>query len=113
MFLHTYTCFFRKIQVSAIFLLLNEQCTSQIREQMSGPDLYVLTVGFLALKKTSFSEKKNSSQKKKNFFFSFLQCNFSGRTLQFFQKIFFFFFCPQKVEKITPKSCILSAFGSF
>ena len=31
------------------------------------------------------------------------------RTLQCFQ--FFFFFCPQKVEKTTPKSCILSAFG--
>ena len=37
---------------------------AQIREQMSGPDLYVLTVGFLALTKTGFSEKKNSSQKK-------------------------------------------------
>ena len=31
---------------------------------MSGPDLYVLTVVFLALKKTGFSEIKNSSQKK-------------------------------------------------
>ena len=40
----------------------------QIREQMSGPDLYVLTVGFLALKKPVFSEKKNSSQKKSIFY---------------------------------------------
>ena len=31
---------------------------AQIREQMSVPDLYVLTVAFLALKKTGFSEIK-------------------------------------------------------
>ena len=31
---------------------------TQIREQMSVPDLYVLTVAFLALKKTGFSKKK-------------------------------------------------------
>ena len=36
----------------------------QIREQMSGPDLYVLTVVFLALTKTGFSEKKNSCDMK-------------------------------------------------
>ena len=30
----------------------------QIREQMSVPDLYVVTVAFLALKKIGFSEKK-------------------------------------------------------
>ena len=35
---------------------------------MSGPDLYVLTVGFLALKKTGFSEKKILPKKKKFFF---------------------------------------------
>ena len=28
---------------------------TQIREQMSGPDLYVLTVAFLALRKSVFS----------------------------------------------------------
>ena len=32
--------------------------TSQIREQMSVPDFYVVTVAFLALKKTGFSEIK-------------------------------------------------------
>ena len=52
---------------------------------MSGPDLYVLTVGFLALKKTCFSEKKKSSQKIK-INFTFFLCNFSVRTLQCFQK---------------------------
>ena len=31
---------------------------TQIREQMSVPDLYVLTVAFLALKKPGFSEIK-------------------------------------------------------
>ena len=41
---------------------------SQIREQMSVPDLYVVTVGFLALKKTGFSEIKFFP---KIFFFKF------------------------------------------
>ena len=50
---------------------------AQIREQMSGPDFYVLTVGFLALKKTVFSEKKKFFPKKKNFFFYLVLCNFS------------------------------------
>ena len=35
---------------------------------MSGPDLYVLTVVFLALKKTGFSPEKNTSKKKKYLF---------------------------------------------
>ena len=35
---------------------------SQIREQMSGPDLHVLTLKFLALKKTGFSPIKNTFQ---------------------------------------------------
>ena len=43
---------------------------------MSGPDLYVLTVGFLALKKTGFSEKKNSSPKKYIFFLPFFYATF-------------------------------------
>ena len=37
--------------------------TAQIREQMSVPDLYVVTVAFLALKKTGFSEIKFFSKK--------------------------------------------------
>ena len=52
------------IGVADFWLNYLPRVDSQIREQMSGPDLYVLTVGFLALKKTGFSEKKNSSQKK-------------------------------------------------
>ena len=41
---------------------------------------------------------------------STILCNFSMRTLKYFQKILIFF-CPQKVEKTTPKSCILMAVG--
>ena len=41
---------------------------TQIREQMSVPDLYVVTVAFLALKKTGFSKIKFFS---KNFFGTF------------------------------------------
>ena len=35
---------------------------AQIREQMSGPDLHVFTLKFLALKKTCFSPIKNTFQ---------------------------------------------------
>jgi hypothetical protein len=41
---------------------------SQIREQMSGPDLHVFTLKFLAIKKTGFSPIKNTFQ----FFFDFV-----------------------------------------
>ena len=43
----------------------------------------LITVLFLALKKTGFSKKKILPKKKKNFFTFFL-CNFSVRTLQCF-----------------------------
>ena len=49
--------FFQKFQTVVICTYL----IPQIREQMSGPDLYVLTVVFLALKKTVFSEKNKSA----------------------------------------------------
>ena len=58
--------------------------------------------GIFSPKKTGFSEIKIVPKKKKNF--TFFLCNFSVRTLQCFQ-IFFFFFCPQKVEKTSLKSC--------
>ena len=38
-------------------------------------------------------------------------CNFSVRMIKYFLKKFNFFFCPQKVEKTTPKSCLLMAVG--
>ena len=46
----------------------------QTREQTPVPDLYVLTVAFLALKKTGFPKKKKFFPKKKNFFFTFFLC---------------------------------------
>jgi len=56
-----------------------------------------------------------------NYFFNFFQlfkkkkkkiikailCNFAMRLLKIFKKNFKLFFCPQKVEKTTPKSSIL------
>ena len=49
--------------------------TPQTREQTSVPDLYV---AFLAIKKTGFSEKKNSSTKKISFFYLFSMQLFSA-----------------------------------
>ena len=43
---------------------------------------------------------------------SFILCNFLVRMLKCFLKKKYFF-CPQKVEKTTPKICILMAVGSF
>ena len=43
------------------------------------------------------------SMKKKKI--KYILCNFLVRTLQCFHKNFNFFFCPQKVEKTTHKSC--------
>ena len=76
---------------------------SQIREQMSGPDLHVFTLKF----------HSNFSPKKKRFFHFFgfkklkkkkivkkVLCNFSVRTLQCFQKKIKIFFWPRKSEKI-------------
>ena len=53
---------------------------------MSGPDLYVLTVVFLALKKTVFSEKKNSSQKQNFFFLPFFYATFQCGRYNVFKK---------------------------
>ena len=69
----------------------------QNSQQKSVPDLNVLTVAFLALKKMFFLKKKFFP--KKIFFFTFFQCNFSVRTLQCFQ----FFFAHEKLKK-TPKN---------
>ena len=40
-------------------------------------------------------------------------CNFLERMLKCFKKNLKNFFCPQKVEKTTPKSCILMEVGIF
>ena len=41
---------------------LNVGAAPQIREQMSGPDLHVITLKFLALKNPGFSTIENTSQ---------------------------------------------------
>ena len=69
----------------------------QNSQQKSVPDLHVVTVAFLALKKMFFLKKNIHPN---FFFFTFFQCNFSVQTLQCFQ---FFFFCPWKTEKTTQK----------
>jgi hypothetical protein len=46
---------------------------AQIREQMSGPDLHVFTLKFLALKKIDFSPIKKTSQ---NFFLPLFYATF-------------------------------------
>ena len=58
---------------------------AQIRERMSGPDLHVFTLKFLALKKVVFFTFLGQ------FYFSIffikkVLCNFSARTLPCFQK---------------------------
>ena len=45
-------------------------------------------------------------------FLAFMLCNFSVRMLRYFFFNLKICFCPQKVEKTTPKSCILIAVGS-
>ena len=71
---------------------------SQTREQTSVPDLYVLTVAFLALKKTGFSEIKFFSQKINNFFLPFFYATFQCGRYNVF-KFFFFFFAHKKLKK--------------
>ena len=61
----------------------------QIREQILVPNLYVLTVVFLALKKAGFSEIKNSSQKK-IFFFTFFSMQIFSADATMFSNLFFF-----------------------
>ena len=69
---------------------------------MSGPDLYVLTVGFLALKKTGFYEKKFFP--KKNFIFlPFFNATFQWGRYNVLKKILKGFFDPEKVKKLALK----------
>jgi hypothetical protein len=56
-------------------------------------------VEFLALKKTGFSEKKNSSPKKKKMFYLFSMQLFSADATMFSKIFFFFFFAHKKLKK--------------
>ena len=91
---------------------LHNGVKSQTREQTSVPDLFVLTVVFLALKKKGFSEKKNSSQKKLNFFFPFFYATFQCGRYNVFN-FFFFFFAHKKLKKSPQKVAYLVHLGVF
>ena len=67
-------------EMHVIGKVIIEKSRAQIREQMSVPDLYVLTVAFLALKKLVVSLFR-TPQKISKIFFIRLLCNFSVRTL--------------------------------
>jgi len=62
-----------------------QDMATQTRQQTSGRDLYVFTVELLALKKLFFSLFRGQ-KKVFEFFLDFLLCNFSVRTLWYFQK---------------------------
>ena len=72
---------------------------SQIREQMLVPDLYVFTLKFQPIQTRQKHEKKNFPPP--IFFFTFILCNFSVRTLRCFQKKKKF--GHEKVQKRAPK----------
>ena len=76
---------------------LQEWATAETNRETFGFGPLLITVLFLAYKK-----KTKTWKKKKNYLFS-MQLFSAVATM--FSKIFFFFFGPQKVEKITLKSC--------
>ena len=84
---------FRLCRISFLSYLSCRPAWSQIREQMSGPDLHVFTIKFLALKKLFFPHKKYFL-KFCWLLFTFILCNFSVRTLKYFQKNFKLIFWP-------------------
>ena len=94
----------RELNMGYLLRCPNYQITSSIWSMATVQQTVVCSrplctyCGIFSPKKNGFSEKKNSSQKK-NFFFTFFLCNFSVRTLQCFQKIFFFFFAHKKLKK--------------
>ena len=85
--------------------------STQIREQMSGPDIYVPTVAFLALKKPGFSEKKILP---KIFFFNLFSMQlFSADATMFSMFSIFFFFAYKKLTKSPQKVAYLVHLGVF
>ena len=90
-----------------------EDNLAQTREQTLVPDLFVLTVVFLALKKFGFSEIRNSSPLIFYFFNLFSMQFFSADATMF--SIFFFFDhkklkkSPQKVAHNRPRPFFFSA----
>ena len=70
-------------------------------QQKTNQRVLVLTLKFLALKKTREKYFPNFFK----LFFTFILCNFLVRMLQYFQKNFKFSFCPWKHKKTGLKSC--------
>ena len=79
-------------EVSFFFFaaVLSQKCLvwmfPQYSQQQSVPDLYVVTVAFLALKELGFFHFFGPKKKISKIFFIKLLCNFSARTLQCFQR---------------------------
>ena len=76
-------------------------CMHSRSKQRTDQRILVFTLKFLALKKTCFSPIQNSSW----LLFTFILCNFSLRTLQYFQQKIKLIFCPWKLKKTDLKSC--------
>jgi hypothetical protein len=93
--------------IQSSILTVNVSTTEpQLREQMSGPNLHVFTVKFLALKKVIFPHKIYFP----NYFcllFTFVLCNFSVQTLKYFQKYFQIIFFSIKTLKNRPKKLLI------
>ena len=102
---------FRQIQIgldlSKLFWIVPKNVfslksfSSQNSQQKSVPDLYVVTVAFLALKKLVFFTFSEPPKKISKFFFFRFLCSFLVRTLHysFFKKLKKKFFDPEKVKK--------------
>ena len=79
---------------------------SQIREQMSGPDLHVFTLKFhsnFSPKKSVFFTFSDSKKKFQNFFYKIVMQLFSADAIMFSKKIKKKIFDPKKVKKRASK----------
>ena len=78
---------------------------TQIREQMSGPDLHVFTLKFLALKKPGFSPIKYFSNILMTFVYLYSMQLFSSDPQIFSKKFWIDFFLHKNFKKTGLKSC--------
>ena len=81
-------------------LTWNFKIVPQIREQMSGPDLYVFTLKFLVLKKTGFSPMRNTFQ-----IYLYSMQLFSADPKIFSKKFQINFLAIKTLKKMGLKSC--------
>ena len=83
-------------------------CTTKIWEQMSGPDLHVFTLNFLALKKLGFSPHRKYFPKLFWLLFTFILCNFSVQILKYFQENLSLLFVHKNLKNRPEKLLIIS-----